>query len=67
MLRLPWAVRPIFEDWVARNRPEQSDRIFGRIEAVRNGKRNDYQFGRRMRGEGEYADNIAQTFQSIYA
>jgi DNA repair photolyase len=63
MLRLPWAVRPIFEDWVARNRPEQSDRIFGRIEAVRNGKRNDYQFVRRMRGEGEYADNIAQTFK----
>jgi hypothetical protein len=24
---------------------------------------NDYQFGRRMRGEGEYAENIAQTMK----
>jgi DNA repair photolyase len=62
MLRLPWAVRPIFEDWLARNRPQQRDRIVARIQAVRAGKMNDYEFGRRMRGEGEYADNIAQTF-----
>ena len=63
MLRLPWAVRPIFEDWLARNRPQQRDRIVARIQAVRVGKMNDYEFGRRMRGEGKYADNIAQTFQ----
>ena len=24
---------------------------------------NDYQFGRRMRGQGEYADGIAATFK----
>jgi DNA repair photolyase len=63
MLRLPWAVRPIFEDWLARNRPQQRDKIVARIQAVRGGKMNDYQFGRRMRGAGEYADGIAQTFQ----
>ncbi|HEY2881472.1 MAG TPA: PA0069 family radical SAM protein [Pirellulales bacterium] len=62
MLRLPWAVRPIFEDWLAHNRPEQRDRVVGRIQAVRNGKMNDYQFSRRMRGEGEYAAGISQTF-----
>jgi DNA repair photolyase len=61
MLRLPWAVRPIFEDWVRRNRPQQYDKIVGRIQAVRGGKMNDYQFGRRMRGEGEYAEGIAQS------
>lgn len=63
MLRLPWAVRPIFEDWLERNRPEQRDRIIARIKDVRGGKMNDYQFGRRMSGQGEYADGIAQTFQ----
>ena len=63
MLRLPWAVRPIFEDWVARNRPVQRDRIIARIQAVRGGKMNDTQFGRRMRGQGEYADGIAQIFK----
>jgi DNA repair photolyase len=63
LMRLPWSVRPVFEDWVARNRPEQAERILGRIRQVRGGKMNDYQFGRRMRGQGEYADGIAQTFK----
>jgi DNA repair photolyase len=63
MLRLPWAVRPIFEDWLVRNRPEQRDRIIARIQAVRDGKMNDNQFSRRMRGQGEYAAGIAQTFK----
>jgi DNA repair photolyase len=63
MLRLPWSVRPVFEDWVARNRPELAERILGRIQQVRGGKMNDSKFGRRMRGEGEYADGIAQTFK----
>ncbi|HTQ38548.1 MAG TPA: PA0069 family radical SAM protein [Pirellulales bacterium] len=63
MLRLPWAVRPIFEDWLARNRPLQRDRVIARIQDVRGGKMNDYQFGRRMRGQGEYTDGIADTFR----
>jgi DNA repair photolyase len=63
MVRLPWSVRPVFEDWVATKRPELRDRIIGRIQQVRGGKMNDYQFGRRMRGEGDYADGIAQTFK----
>jgi hypothetical protein len=63
MLRLPFAVRPIFEDWLAKNRPEQRDRVLGHIQDVRGGKMNDYQFGRRMRGQGSYADSIGQTFK----
>ena len=63
MLRLPYAVRPIFEDWLARNTPQQKDRVIGRIRDVRDGKMNDSQFGRRMRGEGQYADQIADTFR----
>jgi DNA repair photolyase len=63
MLRLPHAVRPIFEDWLARNRPQQKDRVTSRIQDVRDGKMNDSQFGRRMRGEGQYADQIASTFR----
>jgi DNA repair photolyase len=63
MLRLPWTVRPVFEDWLAHYRPEKRERILSRIQHVRGGKMNDYQFGRRMRGEGEYAEGIAQTFK----
>jgi len=63
MLRLPLAMRPIFEDWLARNRPQQRERVVARIQAVRGGKMNDRKFGRRMRGQGEYAEGIAQTFK----
>jgi DNA repair photolyase len=63
MVRLPYAVRPIFEDWLVRNRPVERDRVIGRIQDVRGGKMNDSEFGRRMRGEGEYAEGIAKTFR----
>ena len=63
MLRLPWAVRPIFENWLAHNRPELRDRVIARIQDVRGGKMNDHQFGRRMAGQGNYAEGIARTFK----
>lgn len=63
MLRLPWAVRPIFEDWLAKNRPQLRDRVVGHIQDVRGGKMNDTEFGRRMRGAGAYADSIGRTFK----
>ena len=64
MLRLPWAVRPIFEDWLAKNRPELRDRVIARIQAVRGGKMNDYSIrpadvGRR----GSTRTALRQTFQ----
>jgi DNA repair photolyase len=63
MLRLPWAVRPIFEDWLTKNRPAARDRVVGHIQDVRDGNMNDYQFGRRMRGQGDYAESIGNTFK----
>ncbi len=63
MLRLPWTVRPVFEDWLAHFRPEKRQRILSRIQHVRGGKMSDSQFGRRMRGQGEYAEGISQTFK----
>ena len=63
MLRLPLTVLPVFEDWLSRNLPQHRDRVLGHIRGVRDGQLNDSQFGRRMRGEGPYADQIAQTFR----
>jgi DNA repair photolyase len=65
LLRLPLAVRPIFEDWLQRHRPLQARRILGRIRDTRGGRLNDSQFGRRMRGQGEYAATIAATFKAF--
>jgi DNA repair photolyase len=63
LLRLPLAVRPIFEDWVACNLPDKASRVLGLIRETRGGQMNDSRFGSRMRGQGPYAEGIQKTFQ----
>jgi DNA repair photolyase len=63
LLRLPFAVRPIFEDWLHRSYPEKADRVLALIRSTRNGRLNDPNWGSRMRGQGAYAEQIAQTFK----
>ena len=62
-LRLPLAVAPIFEEWLAVHRPERKEKVLGLIRDIRGGKLNDSQFGSRFRGEGAVAANIKQMFQ----
>ncbi len=62
MLRLPYAVRPVFENWLTYHQPDHAERVLGKIRAMRGGKLNDSEFGRRMVGEGHYAENIQRTF-----
>jgi len=62
ILRLPLTVAPIFEEWLQRNFPGKKDKVLNRIRAIRGGKLNDPRFGSRMRGEGIFADHIAQMF-----
>jgi DNA repair photolyase len=62
LLRLPLAVRPIFEDWVMRSFPDKAPRVLSLIRETRGGRLNESQFGRRMRGAGNYAQGIANTF-----
>ncbi|MCH7728573.1 MAG: PA0069 family radical SAM protein [Planctomycetes bacterium] len=62
LLRLPFAVRDIFLDWLDRNQPLAKERVLSRIQATRGGRLSDSQFGRRMRGEGELARQIQNVF-----
>lgn len=63
LLRLPWAVKPIFLDWLDRHFPEKRAKVESRIRNVRGGKLNVAQFGERMKGTGEIADQIERTFE----
>lgn len=63
LLRLPWAVAPVFLDWLARNFPDRKARIEGRIRQSRGGKLNDPEFGSRMRGSGEHVEQIEQMYR----
>ncbi len=62
MLRLPHAVAPIFLAWLAEHRPLSAQRVEGLIRAVRGGKLYQPQWGRRMSGDGAYAQGIAHSF-----
>jgi DNA repair photolyase len=63
MLRLPYAVAPLFERWLERHAPERKDRVLHRVREVRGGALNDPRFESRMRGAGVYAQQIHDLFE----
>ncbi|VUD62601.1 hypothetical protein TDB9533_03074 [Thalassocella blandensis] len=63
ILRLPWEVSPLFEQWLETHFPQRAERVMNRIRDMRGGKNNDSQFGSRMRGEGIWADLLQQRFR----
>ena len=62
VLRLPYAVAPLFEQWLARSFPDRKDKVLNRVRAIRGGKLNDPRFGSRMSGEGIFAEQIDAMF-----
>ena len=64
VLRLPNEVRPLFKDWLAEQYPLRAEHVMSRVRQIRGGKENDSTFGRRMRGQGQYADLLRQRFDS---
>ena len=61
-LRLPHGVAGLFEQWLENHMPDRKDKILNRIRAMRGGDLNDPRFGSRMRGEGIFAEQIADLF-----
>ena len=61
-LRLPFAVKALFEQWLEQNYPEKKNKILSRVREIRGGKLNDPNFTSRMRGEGIYAEQMAELF-----
>jgi DNA repair photolyase len=67
MLRLPYAVAPIFRAWLKEHRPLAAERVESLIRQMRGGKLYSSAFGSRMRGSGPYAEGIAKTFEVFAA
>lgn len=64
LLRLPGAVEGIFRTWLEQAFPDRTDKVLNRIRSLRGGELSDSQFGRRMRGEGVFAQQIRSLFQT---
>ncbi len=62
VLRLPWEVNPLFQQWLQVHFPDRAQRVMNRIRDMRGGKDYDATFGKRMSGEGTWADLIQQRF-----
>jgi DNA repair photolyase len=63
IVRLPWAVAPLFEKWLEEHFPDRKERVLARIRAIRGGaKLNDARWGSRIKGEGFFSEQIASLF-----
>ncbi|TCT39822.1 DNA repair photolyase [Martelella mediterranea] len=62
LLRLPLEVAPLFKDWLLENHPERYRHVMSLIRSMRGGKDYDAEFGKRMKGSGPYAWQIARRF-----
>src|SRR5438105_4894482 len=63
IIRLPWAVAPLFEHWLDEHFPERKEKVLGRIRAIRGDRLNNSQWHTRMTGEGFFAEQIASLFK----
>lgn len=62
MLRLPHEVSPLFREWLAEHYPERAARVMGRVRELHGGKDYDPEWGKRMSGQGLFAEIVAQRF-----
>ena len=67
VLRLPWEVSPLFQQWLKQHVPERAERIMARVREMRGGKDYDAKFGTRMTGTGIWAQMIRQRFEKASA
>ncbi|WP_265456580.1 PA0069 family radical SAM protein [Aeromonas salmonicida] len=63
LLRLPHELTTLFSDWLEEHYPGQKEAILNQLRASRDGRLNSPAFGTRMRGEGQFADLLAQRFR----
>jgi len=62
LLRLPFEVKPIFEQWLATHYPLKASRVMAAIKGARGGKAYAAQWHTRMVGEGPIAQLISSRF-----
>ena len=63
VLRLPWEVNPLFQQWLQEHFPDRAARVMARVREMRGGRDYDATWGQRMRGEGIWAQLLAQRFK----
>lgn len=63
LLRLPFAVKDIFTRWLEDHAPSKKARVLDRLLALRDGKLYTAEWGRRMTGDGIFAEQLSRLFE----
>ncbi len=62
-LRLPLEVSRLWQDWLAAHFPERQGRVMSKLREMHGGRDYDAQWGRRMTGEGIWAELLQARFR----
>jgi DNA repair photolyase len=62
VLRLPWELNEIFQQWLELHYPQRAARVMARVCEMRGGRDYDSDFATRMKGAGLWAELISQRF-----
>ena len=63
LLRLPLEIKDLIEEWLRSHFPDRADRVLSLVRQTRGGELYRAEWGKRLRGEGPYAQMIAQRFR----
>jgi DNA repair photolyase len=63
LLRLPLELKDVFREWLATEFPDRADRVINLLRSMHGGQDYVVEFGRRQKGLGPYADQIALRFR----
>lgn len=64
VVRLNGDIKTLFRDWLEKNFPGRTEKVWNQIAQLHGGQVNDSKWGRRMKGDGPLADSIGQVFKA---
>lgn len=67
VLRLPWELNEVFQQWLALHYPQRAERVMARLREMRGGRDYDSDFATRMKGRGTWAALLHQRFHKACA
>ncbi|MDB5816629.1 MAG: radical protein [Rhizobacter sp.] len=60
VLRLPWEVNPLFQNWLEKHFPDRAARVMARVREMHGGQDYKADFSTRLRGSGVWSDLLHQ-------
>jgi len=64
ILRLPHSVKEIFAEWLKNNMPDRAGKVLNRVREMHGGKLYDHAYGKRLTGEGVWAETIRTVYDN---